>query len=126
MPKLKIRTDTSCESGVPAHLLHGGPSPQEVLPLGVGDLAPLLHDVHTQHDAVDELVVLKEAPGHVVVGVEQYLVQQDLKALVQHVALLRRLDGGVEELKKQKKQMQGVALTCFFTTGDGTPGAAPA
>lgn len=90
IPKLKDqdRYSASCWSGTPAHLLHGGPSPQEVLPLGIGDLAPLLHDVHTQHDAVDELVVLKEASGHVVVGVEQDLVQQDLEALVQHVALL--------------------------------------
>lgn len=71
-----------------SHLFQGCSSSQEVLPLGVADLAPLLHDLYTQHEAVDQLVLLKEATGHVNVGVEQDLIQQDLKTLCQHFALL--------------------------------------
>ncbi|TNN26586.1 hypothetical protein EYF80_063278 [Liparis tanakae] len=65
---------------------------QEVLPLGIRDLPALPHDLDAQHEAVDELVLLEEAAGHVDVGVEQDLVQQDLEAVFQHAALLRRLD----------------------------------
>lgn len=59
--------------------------------------------------------MLKEASGHVVVGVEQYLVQQDLQPLVQVVALLRRLNGGVEELRKPADERKRVVeFNVFF------------
>lgn len=47
-------------------------------------------------------MLLKEAAGHVDVGVEQDLVQQDLKTLFQHAALLGRLDGGVKKLRVER------------------------
>lgn len=75
-----------------------------MLPLSVGDLVTLLHDLHAQHEAVDELVLLKEAARHVDVGVEQDLVQQDLETLFQHAALLGRFDGGVEKLNVERDQ----------------------
>lgn len=65
----------------PPYLFQRGSSSQEVLPLSIGDLSTLPHDLHTQHEAVDELVLLEEATGHIDVGVEQDLVQQDLKTL---------------------------------------------
>ena len=52
-----------------------------MLPLDVGNFAALLHDLNAQHEAVDELVLLEEAAGHVDVRVEQDLVEQDLKTL---------------------------------------------
>lgn len=50
-------------------------------PFPIGNFATLPHDLYTQHEAVDELVLLKEAPGHIDVRVKQDLVQQDLETL---------------------------------------------
>jgi len=86
----------------PSHLFQRDGTFQEVLPLGIGDLPALPHDLDAQHEAVDELVLLEEAAGHVDVGVEQDLVQQDLEAVFQHAALLRRLDGAVKELSVEE------------------------
>lgn len=52
-----------------------------MLPLRIWDVTMLSHNLYTQHEAVDELVLLKEATGHIDVGVKQDLIQQDLETL---------------------------------------------
>lgn len=64
------------------HLFQQGTTSQEILPLSIGDFAPLPHDLHTQHEAVAKLVLFEETTGHTDVGVDQDLVQQDLDALL--------------------------------------------
>lgn len=80
---------------------------EQVLPLQVGHLAPLAHDLHAQHEAVDGLVALEQAARHVGVRGQQRLVQQRLQPHGQVVVLLRRVDGGVEQLGERAQSASG-------------------
>lgn len=45
-----------------SHLLHSRSSSEEQVPLGIRDGPSLSHDVSTQHEGKDQLVLLKETP----------------------------------------------------------------
>lgn len=66
-----------------AYLVHASSSSEKVEPLFLGDVPSLYHDLHTQHETVDGLVLLEEAAGHVSVGAEQRPVHQNLQPHVQ-------------------------------------------
>lgn len=61
----------------------------------------LAHDVNTEHEAVDEFVLLEESPRHIGVGSEEGLLQEDFQAFMQVVTLLRCFDCCVEQLRKE-------------------------
>lgn len=84
------------------YLLHSCGTSEEEVPLGLRQLPLLAHDLHAEHEAVDELVLLEEPSGDVGVRGEEGLLQEDVQAVLQVIRLLRGFNRCVEQLQEKE------------------------
>ena len=79
-------------------LVHRGSTAEEVVPLCIGHLSCLSHDVNAEHEREHELVLLKETACHVGVHRLSGCSEEDLQPLLEVGGFLAALDARGEEL----------------------------